>query len=81
MGLSTEKPIGAKWSPVEIAFVKVYYRCHDTGWIARQLGRQPVSVRVKANGNDLRKAPHRDMWFNKYGKSGAFRDFKRKFKK
>ena len=44
------------WTRQEIAFLRKYYRNHDTSWCARQLGRTVYSVRYKASDLSIRKA-------------------------
>ncbi len=43
------------WSREEIAFLRRYYRNHDTSWCARQLGRTVYSIRYKASDLSIRK--------------------------
>ena len=47
---------GNPWSREEIAFMRNYYRNHDTAWCARQLGRTVYSVRYKASDLNIKKA-------------------------
>lgn len=49
------------WTRDEIAFLRKYYRNHDTSWCARQLGRTVYSVRYKASNLNIRKA-NPSMW-------------------
>lgn len=49
------------WTRDEIAFLRKYYRNHDTSWCARQLGRTVYSVRYKASDLHIRKA-NPSMW-------------------
>jgi hypothetical protein len=51
------------WSPEEVAFLRKYYRNHQTTWVARQLGRTVYSVRYKASDLSIRKA-NPSMWKN-----------------
>ena len=44
------------WTREEIAFLRKYYRNHETTWCARQLGRTVYSVRYKASDLSIRKA-------------------------
>lgn len=44
------------WTREEIAFLRKYYRNHDTSWCARQLGRTVYSVRYKASSLSIKKA-------------------------
>jgi hypothetical protein len=44
------------WTREEIAFLRKYYRNHETQWVARQLGRTVYSVRYKASDLNIRKA-------------------------
>ena len=44
------------WTREEIAFLRKWYRNHDTSWCARQLGRTVYSVRYKASDLSIRKA-------------------------
>jgi len=47
---------GSPWSREEIAFMRKFYRNHETIWIARQLGRTVYSVRYKASDLNIKKA-------------------------
>ena len=47
---------GSQWSREEIAFMRKYYRNHETSWCARQLGRTVYSVRYKASDLSIKKA-------------------------
>lgn len=78
MGFSTEIALGTPWSEVETAFLKEFYREHDTHWIAEQLGREYSSVVGKVNDLHLRKAPW--GWRYNRGDDRAFAEFKKKFK-
>jgi len=49
------------WTRDEIAFLRKYYRNHDTSWCARQLGRTVYSVRYKASNLNIRKV-NPSMW-------------------
>ena len=51
------------WTRQEIAFLRRYYRFHDTPWVARQLGRTVYSVRYKASDLSIRKA-NPSQWKN-----------------
>lgn len=46
---------GRPWSAQEIAFLRKYYRCNETKWVARQLGRTAYSVRYKASSLSIKK--------------------------
>ncbi|MEW6051848.1 MAG: hypothetical protein AB1644_12415 [Candidatus Zixiibacteriota bacterium] len=46
---------GRPWSAQEIAFLRKFYRCNETKWVARQLGRTAYSVRYKASSLNIRK--------------------------
>lgn len=43
------------WTRDEVAFLRKYYRNHETSWCARQLGRTVYSVRYKASDLHIRK--------------------------
>lgn len=47
---------GNVWTRQEIAFLRMYYRKHETAWCARQLGRTVYSVRYKACDLCIKKA-------------------------
>jgi len=47
---------GNQWSREEIAFMRKFYRNHETSWCARQLGRTVYSVRYKASDLSIKKA-------------------------
>ena len=47
---------GSQWSREEIAFMRKFYRNHETTWVARQLGRTVYSIRYKASDLSIRKA-------------------------
>ena len=47
---------GNVWTRQEIAFLRKYYRKHETAWCARQLGRTVYSVRYKASDLSIKKA-------------------------
>ena len=47
---------GNQWSREEIAFMRKFYRNHETSWCARQLGRTVYSVRYKASDLNIKKA-------------------------
>lgn len=47
---------GNVWTRQEIAFLRQYYRKHETSWCARQLGRTVYSVRYKASDLSIKKA-------------------------
>jgi hypothetical protein len=53
--------IARVWTREEVAFLRKYYRNHDTSWCARQLGRTVYSVRYKASNLSIRKA-NPSMW-------------------
>jgi len=46
---------GRPWSAQEISFLRKYYRCNETKWVARQLGRTAYSVRYKASSLSIKK--------------------------
>ena len=46
---------GNLWSREEIAFMRKFYRNHETAWVARQLGRTVYSVRYKASDLSIKK--------------------------
>ena len=47
---------GNQWTRQEVAFLRKYYRKHETSWCARQLGRTVYSVRYKASDLSIKKA-------------------------
>lgn len=47
---------GNVWTRQEVAFLRKYYRKHETAWCARQLGRTVYSVRYKASDLSIKKA-------------------------
>ncbi len=59
---------GSQWNREEIAFMRKYYRNHETSWIARQLGRTVYSVRYKASDLNIRKA-NPSIWRGNTGTS------------
>ena len=61
---------GNQWSREEIAFMRKFYRNHETAWVARQLGRTVYSVRYKASDLNIKKA-NPSVW--KANPSSSFR--------
>lgn len=58
---------GNVWTRAEIAFLRKYYRKHETSWCARQLGRTVYSVRYKASDLSIKKASPSQWKGNKGG--------------
>ena len=59
------------WTREEIAFMRAWYRRHETSWVARQLGRTVYSVRYKAVDLGIRKA-NPSVWKGQRGPVNAF---------
>ena len=59
--MNKHKLIRRTWSREEIAFMRKYYRVHDTVWIALRLNRSVCSVRYKALDLRLRKWKRSDV--------------------
>jgi len=55
--------VARPWTRDEVAFLRKYYRNHETSWCARQLGRTVYSVRYKASDLHIRKA-NPSVWKN-----------------
>ena len=51
------------WTPQEIAFLRKFYRNHQTTWCANQLGRTVYSIRYKASTLSIRKT-NPSNWVN-----------------
>jgi hypothetical protein len=62
------------WTRGECAFMRKYYRNHETKWVARQLGRSVYAVRYKAVDLNLKKASP-SVWKGNKGPKTAFRRF------
>jgi hypothetical protein len=67
---------GKPWSAKDIAFMRKFYRCNETSWVARQLGRTVYSVRYKASSLNIRKATP-SVW---KGNTGVTKPAPRRFK-
>lgn len=65
------RKVARPWNREEIAFMRKYYRNHETAWIARQLGRTVYSVRYKAVDLSIRKA-NPSVWRGNTGKANVF---------
>lgn len=62
------------WTRGECAFMRKYYRNHETKWVARQLGRSVYAIRYKAVDLSLKKASP-SVWKGNKGPKTAFRRF------
>jgi len=62
------------WTRGECAFMRKFYRRHETKWVARQLGRTVYAVRYKAVDLSLGKATP-SVWKGNKGSKNAFRRF------
>lgn len=62
------------WSRGECAFMRKYYRNHETKWVARQLGRTVYAVRYKAVDLSIGKAQP-SVWKGNKGSKNAFARF------
>lgn len=62
------------WTRGECAFMRKFYRNHETKWVARQLGRTVYAVRYKAVDLKLGKATP-SVWKGNRGSKNAFRRF------
>ena len=75
---STRRPARRKatrpWSPSECAFMRKYYRSHETKWVARQMGRTVYSVRYKAVDLNIKKSKP-SVWKGNKGPKTAFKRF------
>ncbi len=75
---STRRPVRRKairpWSRSECAFMRKYYRNHETKWVARQMGRTVYSVRYKAVDLNIKKAKP-SVWKGNKGPKTAFKRF------
>ncbi|MCH9025461.1 MAG: hypothetical protein IH931_09025 [candidate division Zixibacteria bacterium] len=75
---STRRPARRKatrpWSPSECAFMRKYYRNHETKWVARQMGRTVYSVRYKAVDLNIKKSKP-SVWKGNKGPKTAFKRF------
>ncbi len=63
--------IQRQWSREEIAFMRKFYRNHETTWIARQLHRSVYSVRYKAVDLNIKKS-RPSIWKGNKGAKNAF---------
>ncbi len=59
--------IAKPWTREEVAFLRKFYRNHETEWVARQLGRTVYSVRYKASDLSIKKG-NPSTWKNPGGK-------------
>ena len=75
---STRRPARRKatrpWSPSECAFMRKYYRNHETKWVARQMRRSVYSVRYKAVDLNIKKSKP-SVWKGNKGPKTAFKRF------
>ena len=75
---STRRPVRRKatrpWSRSECAFMRKYYRNHETKWVARQLRRTVYSVRYKAVDLRIKKSKP-SVWKGNKGPKTAFKRF------
>jgi len=62
------------WTRGECAFMRKFYRKHETKWVARQLGRTVYAVRYKAVDLKIGKATP-SVWKGNKGSKHAFRKF------
>lgn len=62
------------WTRGECAFLRKYYRNHETKWVARQMGRTVYAVRYKAVDLSLKKASPK-VWRGNKGPKTAFSRF------
>ena len=62
------------WTRGECAFMRKYYRNHETKWVARQMGRTVYAVRYKAVDLCITKAQP-SVWKGNKGSKNAFRRF------
>jgi len=67
--------VAKPWTREEIAFLRRFYRNHETTWCARQLGRTVYSVRYKASDLSIRKG-NPSTWQNP-GQKVVFKGTKR----
>ena len=65
------KKTSRPWTREESAFMRTWYRRHETSWVARQLGRTVYSVRYKAVDLKIRKA-NPSVWKGQKGPANAF---------
>ncbi|MGH8014634.1 MAG: hypothetical protein ACREBV_00395 [Candidatus Zixiibacteriota bacterium] len=63
------------WTRGECAFMRKFYRNHETKWVARQLGRTVYAVRYKAVDLNLGKATP-TVWKGNRGSKNAFRKYR-----
>lgn len=62
------------WTRGECAFMRKYYRNHETKWVARQMGRTVYAVRYKAVDLCITKAQP-SVWKGNKGSKNAFARF------
>lgn len=73
------RKVAKPWTREEIAFLRRFYRNHETTWCARQLGRTVYSVRYKASDLSIRKG-NPSTWKNP-GQKVVFKGTKQYTKK
>ena len=71
---STRRKATRPWSRGECAFMRKYYRNHETKWVARQMGRSVYSVRYKAVDLNIKKSKP-SVWKGNKGPKTAFKRF------
>lgn len=75
---STRRPARRKatrpWSRAECAFMRKYYRNHETKWVASQMRRTVYSVRYKAVDLNIKKSKP-SVWKGNKGPKTAFKRF------
>ena len=71
---STGRKATRPWSRGECAFMRKYYRNHETKWVARQMGRTVYAVRYKAVDLSIKKSKP-SVWKGNKGSKTAFKRF------
>ena len=71
---STRRKAIRPWSRGECAFMRKYYRNHETKWVARQMGRTVYAVRYKAVDLSIKKSKP-SVWKGNKGSKTAFKRF------
>ncbi len=66
------RKVSRPWSRSECAFMRKYYRNHETKWCARQLGRTVYAVRYKAVDMSIKKSKP-SVWKGNKGPKTAFK--------
>ena len=70
----TKRATRSEWAPIEVSFLRRFYRRHDTGWVAKQLKRTRYGVLHKAKRINLTKVADGSYKGHK-GDRYAYRDF------